>query len=547
MKKFLAIFLALACVLGLCACGGGGGNSSSGGGMTADGKVKLSIGLPSSAVIMSHDENALTKWIEEKCGVEITFVEYAGGTDISAQITTAVAARQELPDILLGMYMNNNTIFRYGQDGYFANLKDYFADKEGKSKIFWDRITNELSESDQKLIINTITDPDGSGGIYTVPTVETSIFDKQKYQTYINVQWLDKLGLEKPTDVDSLYKVLKAFKDNDCNGNGDPDDEIPLLGSELGGLGADVLGWLINLFIYYNDSRAYTVQDDGKLVATYTTDEYRKALQFINKLYKEGLLNPLAWTASGDELGNIYTPTQGTALVGLFCGHLSVQPQEGNDVLFEYEPLPMIGCAVRGDMSVSMSTYITEDCDNVDKAFEVLMTLWSWEGSMRMRYGEKGVNWDDPTPGAKSVVGMDATYKLISDPLGLQNACLWSKMCTFNAYAECETAELAQEMDEWSQKKFKMLAEHQAYFAEAEKNNNPEKMLPRLVYTSAERDQVEQLRTNLNDYRRECETDFCVGKMDPYSDAEWNAYLAELEKLGLSQSVAMAQVAYDRS
>ena len=194
-----------------------------------------------------------------------------------------------------------------------------------------------------------------------------------------------------------------------------------------------------------------------------------------------------------------------------------------------------------------MITFITEDCDNVDKAFEVLMTLWSWEGSMRMRYGEKGVNWDDPTPGAKSVIGMDATYKLISDPLGQQNACLWSKMCTLNMYAECETAELAQEMDEWSKKKYELLAEGVKLFDEAAEKNNPKNALPPLFYTEEERKEVDMLRTNLNDYRRECETDFCVGKMDPYNDAEWNAYVAELEKLGLSKSVEFAQKAYDRS
>ena len=74
MKKLLALVLALVMVLGLCACGGKGGASGSGEGggeLTADGRVKLTLGLPTNAYIMDYDDNALTRWIEEKCGVEL--------------------------------------------------------------------------------------------------------------------------------------------------------------------------------------------------------------------------------------------------------------------------------------------------------------------------------------------------------------------------------------------------------------------------------------------------------------------------------------------
>ena len=172
-------------------------------------------------------------------------------------------------------------MFRYGQDGYFVNLKDYFADKEGKSKIFWDRLENELNAEDRTSVINAMTDPSDGSGIYAIPMIEVSTFDRQKYQTWINAEWLDKLNMDVPTDAESLYKFLKAVKENDCNGNGDPTDEIPLFGSQVGGLGTNVIDFLINLFVHFNDSRAYTVTEGDKLVATYTTDEYREAMKGI--------------------------------------------------------------------------------------------------------------------------------------------------------------------------------------------------------------------------------------------------------------------------
>ena len=44
---------------------------------------------------------------------------------------------------------------------------------------------------------------------------------------YIRKTWLDALGLEIPTTVEEYHNVLKAFKEQDANGNGDPNDEIP--------------------------------------------------------------------------------------------------------------------------------------------------------------------------------------------------------------------------------------------------------------------------------------------------------------------------------
>ena len=260
MKKFLALFLALVLIVGLTACGK---SNSMAGGVTAEGKVVLSIGIPTSALVVSHEDNALTKWIEEQCNVELKFVEYAGGSDLATQIVSTIAARQELPDILFGVGLTGTQRSDYGREGYFVDLKPYFDDKEGASKIFWDRLENELSEYDQRLVINTMTDQE-TGGIYAMPAIETSLIDKQLFQVWINKTWLDKLNLEMPTDNESLYKVLMAFKTQDPNGNGEA-DEIPLYGSQEGGLCASAIDFLINTKCYYNRDRQFVVDDNGKL------------------------------------------------------------------------------------------------------------------------------------------------------------------------------------------------------------------------------------------------------------------------------------------
>ena len=545
MKKFLAFFLALVMVLGLCACGGNGDEDK--GGLTADGKVKLTVGIKPNALIMDMDNNALTKWVEETCGVEIEFQQYAGGTDVASQIGGAIGARQELPDILYGIELEDNTLSKYGKEGYFLDLTEYYEDRDGASKTFWDRIESELDEETRDFVIRTITDAD-TGEIYCVPTIETSLVDRMNYQMWINMEWLDAVGLDKPTNNDELYEVLKAFKEKDTNGDGNTDDQIPLYGSKNASMSGDVIDWLINLFIYYNEARNYQVSADDKLSPTYTDDKYREALQFINKLYKEGLLSPLTWTDGDSSMKSVITPGTGVARCGIFAGHLTAHATPGSEVLYEYEPLQTWGNAVRSDVYLKSDTYITEYCEHPDKAFEVLMTLFSWDGSMRIRYGEKGANWTDADEGAKSDIGFDATYKLISDPLKIQSTAVWGTIAsTLNVWAEGETAQIAENMDQWTATKSKMHAESNRLFEEAAANNNPEKVCPKLTLTTEEKEATKMERTNINSLYYRAQTEFCTGVRDPYSDADWQAYLDQMEELGLSKVVEQMQSVYDRT
>ncbi len=547
MKKFIAIILVLVTVLSMSACikTGAYTDDDQHGYFTAEGKTKLTIGMGSSAMVMDLDNNALTKWVEEKCNVEIEFVEFAGGVDIPTQISTAISAMQELPDICIGVDLGIAAMHRYGTEGYIVDLQDFYADKEGASKIFWDRLANELTEKEAETVINKIQD-DETGAIYSVPTCETSLVDKLQAAAWINVEWLDKLGLKKPTNTDELYTVLKAFKDKDPNGNGKK-DEIPLYGGNYPNMCQDVTTWLMNMFTYSNKNRHWMMDENEKVYMSYTTDEYREGLKFMNKLFEEGLLSNLIFSSPEK---SICTPTNGTALCGIFLGHLTTQAQAGNKLLFEYEPLKTWGHSIINDISVNQINFITDSCieGKRAKAFEVLMTLWSWDGSMRQRYGEYGVNWTDPDPGSKSDMGLDATYKLINDPIGTQNTCMWPGMCALNVYAECETAQTGQ-TDEWTARRLAMHAEAYRNHVEAEKTNPEESPRQKHTYAESNDNDYVMASTNVDDYQKKAFVNFIRGEdgMDPNSDASWKAYLDKLYELGLQKVLDFGQLGTDRA
>lgn len=550
MKKLICLLLALVCVLSLAACGKGGGLAGSGdkqnSGTTADGKVLLTIGLPVNAHVLDYKNNALTKYLENELNYELEFIPYSGGSEIGTQIATAITAGEALPDIIWGVALGEQAISRYGKDDYFQDLSKYFADREGASKVYWERVEANYSDYEIDNIKRKMVDAD-TGEIYYIPSMETSLVDIMDYQVWINTVWLDNLGLKMPTTTQEFYDTLVAFKTKDPNKNGKA-DEIPLYGSEAGGLGADVVNFVINMFLYFDDRKNFAVGEDGKLYAPFTTEEYRKALQFANKLYAEKLMPDAVFTTSSGDLQKVTTPASGEALVGIFCGHLTLHAMKNNDLLKQYQPMPYLKgqSVVFNDNTYSRNVFITSSCANPDAAFKLIMKMFEEESSWRIRYGEYKVNWDYAPEGSISELGLPAKMKIIDDPFSQQNTCLWSSVAgTLNVYAECEAAIMAEESSDWMKLRNKMAAQSRKNGDAAAEANNPDKLCPTLVYTEEELELTERERTAVADHYKKSRTDFIKNKLDPYG-ADWDTYVKQVQEYGLEAWLAVAQNAYER-
>ena len=549
MKKFLALFLALITVLGLCACTGGGGESGelTADDYTADGRLKITIGITASAKVLDYDENAYTKWIEETCGVELIFVEFANASDAVTQITTSVAAGEKLPDIImLEGGMNRNLVTTYGDDDYFVNLGEYFADKTGVSKNFWDRVESEqLSQVNRDLVLNTMYEIDGES-VYAVPSFETTVIDFVASMPYINTVWLDKLNMEAPTNPQELLTVLRAFKNESWEGK--PDKVIPMLGSSKHPrLGYRVVEWIINFYTYHDNMNPVQL-NNGKVEFSFTQDGYREGVKFARQLIQEGLLYD-PYNASTNDVALMANPTDGTATVGIVFGHLSqFNIKSENDVIFQYEHLPTWGNAVMTQPLVHMSKMITTDCKEGkrDKAFEILMTMFSEEGSLRHRYGPKDTNWVEADEGAKSPYGFDAQYKLLIDDFSQPGTNRWGIGGGFNYMAEGETAQLTEDTPAHVVKKFEMFKKMIEDYNESAKNN-PETILPILQGTKAEQKQYGTAIDNIDDRWPKALSEFLNGTKNINSDADWNAYLTELKELGMEDYLTYLQTVYDRT
>lgn len=555
MKRIVSVCLCLCLMLGLCACGAEqpaqtGTQAPTTAAAPAE-PVELTIGLLGSSNVEDYETNAFTQWLRDQTGYTIHIQQLPGG--IADTLGNSLATGEDMPDIIWNCTLSDEAIYELGSGGYLLDLTPYFEDRT-KSATFWERMSL-LDEDYQSILQRRITSPDGH--IYVFPTAESPGSDNIDYHTYINYTWLEKLNLEMPHDPASLYEVLKAFRDRDPNGNGKK-DEVPLAGT-TGSLGGDLIAWLINMYIYCDDDRWFNMDDNGQLYLPHTTEKYREALVYIRKLIDEGLIQ--GWDLSTGTMKSRLCPPDGEdAVVGAFVGHATLCIQSGSPVIKNYATIPYWGCAVRNEPLNSRRTYINAACENPDAAWEVLMQMCSRDGALRLRYGEYGVDWIDPAGDDNGTVGA----AVLKDAFTVKNNSTWGGIIgTFMLYgADCgsrgaterdiyafehdgqlpEETEPQQDQTPTAQPKY--VRNLSAAFAEAEKNNNPKNRMPLLIYTPAQAKETKAEREACQAFIRESRKSFITGTgtfNDPTDDAQWQAYVAQLETLGLSTWQTQAQ------
>lgn len=104
-----------------------------------------------------------------------------------------------------------------------------------------------------------------------------------KYMTiWVRKDYMDKLGLSMPTNLDEFVEMLRAFRDGDLDGNG-KNDTIPLT------MPATLQP--MDVFASYFGTRNEVYMKDGKAVVPFRTEEYKEFMEFMKSLYDEGLID----------------------------------------------------------------------------------------------------------------------------------------------------------------------------------------------------------------------------------------------------------------
>jgi len=509
-------------------------------------EATITIGLRQNANTEDYETNDYTKWLEEQTGVNLEFVYFSNDADeAKTQLNLMIAGGETLPDILWGMSgIDTALMYELGQDGYLVDLKDYFTEY---GYWFWEEY-EYVPEADQAGIFQYGTDP-SNGAFYAFPRYSTGGGDRANNMPVINTTWLEAIGEEMPTNVDDLYTVLKKFATEDPNGNGVA-DEMALLGYE-DGYRTDIIQWIINAYVYCLDDDFFNATD-GQIWVPYSTDEYRQAMIFLNKLYAEGILSPLFYTLSDkSEYAALMMPADGTAIAGVASVQTTLHFPSESEVMYQYAAMPALDAAtelggyaaIRG-ATYEYNTFITADCADPVLAFKVLDFMCGQESYIRNRYGIEGVHWEWAEEGAVTSLGIPAAIKSIDGTAyANQNNICWHDTRA-NITSSTRTGTAANlDLESWSGRRSALYAS--IYNTQAA-CSQPEEVVHTIIYNTEEQAYVSSVQTQIEDYVAEARAMFVSGVTNPNDDAAWEAYLANLESLGLSQFVATAQSAYTR-
>lgn len=548
MKKLIAILLAVLCVIGVfagCQNTDKPGESKDPSNPKEPGeKIKLTIGIPLKSTVEDYETNAYSLWLEEETGYELEFQVYAASSaDYKTQLATQMLDPSvKLPDILVQFSGLGDAVWEtYGEDGYFIDLTEMWDDKE-KSKVWWDAV----ADFDPDFISNVLTRCSADDGKrYAFPMIERGLVDSLPFIPFINKKWLEEVNMEAPKDTEELYKVLKAFKNNpNCCKD---DTYYPLWGNRNSNMGADVLWWLISLFCPgYDYDRWFSLSADGQtVVAPFVSEGYRDAMIYIRKLIDEGLLPKNVFTASQADMRNTLNHKDGSK-IGIFTGHTTIYwNEQDNPNLYDYEALDLFGYCKRNEYGNNRNAFITEDCENVEAAWNLLMTMCTLESSYRQRYGILGEQWDWADSDAVSYMGLKCDIKLYKDVLAAVGNESWKTVGpTVLPNAESETVDLG-ELDEWTKYRYNINGEAYQWFERNEKLNKY--VYPIIILTTAESEQNPSARSNTQSAVTSWRNKFCQGTdgKNPSNDADWKEYVDYLNEQGLQIWLEQYQEVYD--
>lgn len=296
------------------------------------------------------------------------------------------------------------------------------------------------------------------GHIYYIPTV-SSIQGSQSMM--VRQDWLDELNMDVPETWEDWLALWRGIRDDDLNGNGDSEDEIPLALS-YGEDGEKAMTLLMNAFgIRASADCQFCVLDDGTYTMVYEHPKYEEFLQAVSDLYKEGIIKDdfntydynkieemmkenllgttMTWAVSSSNAE--YLRENGDA-DALWVATAPVQGPDGNQMIQERE-------------LISSSWCITARAKEEEKV-EDIVRFFNWcftqEGAYLYNYGIEGVSYemveDKPMLNADLIADSFTDYRAVGcnfEPFGglwLEDAFM---QCLFSGKTENELDEITAE------------------------------------------------------------------------------------------------------
>lgn len=504
--------------------GGSSTDASSGGG------GNLTILVVKHPLTKPMAKMAWVKTLEKESGVKITWQEVSADWD---QKKSTLLAAGDLPDLMISTnIITDSDLATYGslfEDlskdmGSLPNVKDMLAQVDGAKAMA----------------------TQGNGAVYALPSWK-QYWPQAITRQYINKKWLDHLGLAMPTTWDELYKVLLAFKTKDPNGNGNPNDEIPLDWSPVGtgGYGyfqPTMLLGSLGMTVSGGGGTGYVVEN-GKVVNFLASDAWKQVIEFLAKCNAAGLISKKVMTQDYSAYQSAGRGSGDAAAVGMSWGW-TASDRFGAQLAPQYASMPPLLASAGQSKPVTWGydfenlspnhVLLSAQSKNKAAALKVINALYGQDLSIETLWG------DFKTDVTKVD---DKTYQVLPPADGKSDPSTWKW-----------TETLADNAPGWIRNGLKVtlptdLAEavHQSVPLKAALANvDPgTDVYPPYIKMSA--DDLKTVALNDTTILNLTQTKFAGWITNGGVDAQWADYVSQLDAAGLGANVDIYQKYYDKA
>lgn len=541
-NKLTALFLTLSMVvLSLAACGGkeqaaetnsnsreGTSKTESSTGETEDKGLAITYPLqtdetlsiaiyyesPWAATYDNFADTPYAKALQERTGVGI---EYQTMADDSAM--NLLFASGELPDIIqfnAGSYSGGAQ--KAIQDGIIYPLNDIIEANAPDMLA--------VLQSNEDYLKSSMT---ANGDYIGFPFIRGDKILRTSIGLMIRDDWCGELGIEIPETVDDFYEMLKLFKEK-------KGASVPLSTT------MDRFNQMVNLGLItsgFGLPKASSYQKDGKVYFGFAQPEYKQVLEYLNKLYTEGLLDQNFSTLDSDTANaNIMNGQSGVtvgALSGGLGNYLRTMEGKGEYSLAGIRSLvankgdkPMCGHVDNAVMGIF--GIITPNCKNKELAAQFLNYSYTEEGKLFYNFGIEGESY--------TMVDNKPVYtELIThnpDGLTMQQA--------LSAYTRSWNIGWFVQDPEYI-RQYAALPQQQAALKNWTDNDASSYLIPPVTINSDDASEYTTILSDINTYKDEMTVKYVMG-VEPLSSFE-SKYIKTLKSMGIDRAAEIQQNAIE--
>ncbi len=491
-------------------------------------------------VTQKWEDTFTVKKIKENMGIGMDITTYVDSTTWDTKFG-GMLQNGTLADLMLNMASTREEIDKYGDEGYILNMAEYMDIMPNLKKYLDDNpdYATSVYTSDGKLYSLSSTKQRSEGTALLYVSKE----DQQKYG----------FKASDIVSVDDLYNVLKKIKEKDPN-------VIPMsftFDYDSGQRGSFPIRTAFGIPSVNGSFCIY--EKNGKLSYGDVEDNYKEFLKYMNKLYKEGLLDNDAFIMTTNELQTKIR--SGRCVIWSDWTRLQVATGSDRDIWSKYDIIPSLTSkynskrqTVLPDRNGSAANiYVNADTAYPEAICRLIDYMFSEEGQIFFKYGIEGETFDWTTDKYGAKIPDCSKYY---DYKNYESADVWlvqavqtssaMRIRDYNlAYDVIEKA-TDEQLEYYIKEEPSGMFAADAFYEYYLRKTGTEELssLPQIKRTKEEQEVFDTYYTDCSQLLLKYKGEFISGKKD--IDSGWSEYLNNVNKF-LNKMRKYNQKAYDRT